>query len=85
MVADRIGLAGIALRGTHTTTETMDSIAARLETEIRTDLIMALLRQTNPEVPMTHFVETEGMTLGEICERAELTADEIKEIRELSN
>ena len=57
-----------------------DQITAELELD-RIKLVLALLEQTNPVVPMSHFVETEGMTLGEVCKEAGISADDIAELR----
>ena len=46
---------------------------------VRTSLVFALLQQG---VSLEHYVETEGMTLGEICKEAEITAEDLAELHE---
>ena len=47
--------------------------------DVRASLVFALLQQG---VSLDHYVETEGMTLGEICKEAEITAEDLAKFHE---
>ena len=51
----------------------------KIVNDIRTRLVLALLEQG---VSLDHHVETEGMTLGEICKEAGITAEDLAELNE---